>query len=75
VLGARLVECADAALSVCGRTAREICGSPDDLKLRSSATLFASVSPDASVFHRLLDRFFDGAADERTLALLAASRA
>ena len=74
VLGARLVECAEAALSVGGRTAREIVGSPDDLKFRSSATLFAAVSPDGSVFHRLLDRFFGGAADEKTLALLAASR-
>ena len=74
VLGARLLECAEAALSVDGRTAREIFGSPDDLKLRSSATLFASVSPEGSVFHRLLDRFFDGAADEKTLALLRTSR-
>ena len=42
-------------------------GSPDDLKLRSSATLFAHVSPGGSVFHRLLERFFAGGADERTL--------
>ena len=71
VLGPRLVECAEAALSIEGQTAREIFGSPDDLKLRSSATLFASVSPDGSVFHRLLDKYFDGQLDRRTLELLA----
>ena len=71
VLGARLTEAAGAALSVEGRTAREIFGSPDDLKLRSCATLFAHVSPAGSVFHRLLDRFFAGEPDRRTLELLA----
>lgn len=71
VLGPRLVECAEAVLAVAGRSAREIFGSPDDLKLRSSATLFASVSPDGSVFHRLLDKYFDGTPDQRTLELLA----
>ena len=75
VLGARLVECAEAALSVHADTAREIFGSPDDLKLRSCATLFASVSPEGSVFHRVLDRFFDGAADQKTLAFVASSGA
>ncbi len=44
VLGPRLVECAEAALSVQGRTAHEIFGSPDDMKLRSCATLFANVA-------------------------------
>jgi uncharacterized protein (DUF1810 family) len=61
------------ALSVEGRTAREIFGSPDDLKLRSSATLFASVSPDGSVFHRVLEKYFDGQPDRRTLELLASA--
>ena len=46
-----------------------IFGSPDDMKLRSSATLFASVSPSGSVFHQLLDRYFEGKADEKTLRL------
>ena len=55
VLGPRLVACAEAALAVEGRTATDIFGEPDDLKLRSSATLFASVSPPGSVFHRLLE--------------------
>ena len=43
VLGPRLAECAEATLAVDSRTAREMFGSPDDLKLRSSATLFASM--------------------------------
>lgn len=70
VLGPRLVECAEAALQVPDRTAHEIFGSPDDLKLRSSATLFAEAAGEPSVFHRLLDRFYEGKPDERTLELL-----
>lgn len=70
VLGARLAECAEAALGVTGRSAGEIFGTPDDMKLRSCATLFARVAPAGSPFHRLLERFFEGRADERTLALL-----
>jgi uncharacterized protein (DUF1810 family) len=70
ILGPRLIECADALLALDGRTAREIFGSPDDLKLRSSATLFAHVSPAGSAFQRVLEKYFDGASDERTLRLL-----
>jgi uncharacterized protein (DUF1810 family) len=70
VLGPRLVACADALLGVDGRTAHEIMGSPDDVKLRSSATLFAHVAPAGSVFHRILDRYFAGAADAETERLL-----
>ena len=72
VLGPRLVECADAALSVDGRSAYEIFGSPDDMKLKSCATLFASVTPADSVFARLLDKFFEGKPDGKTLGLLGA---
>jgi uncharacterized protein (DUF1810 family) len=70
VLGPRLLECAQAVLSVDGRSARDIFGSPDDLKLQSCATLFAHVSPSGSVFERLLDRFYRGARDGETLRLL-----
>jgi uncharacterized protein (DUF1810 family) len=70
VLGPRLVECAEAALGVQGRSAHEIFGSPDDRKLRSCATLFAQASPNGSAFHRLLDRYFEGRPDERTLQIL-----
>ncbi len=73
VLGPRLVECAEAALGVEGRSARDIFGSPDDLKLRSCATLFASVTPADSVFARLLDRFFEGNPDGKTLRHLEAA--
>jgi uncharacterized protein (DUF1810 family) len=70
VLGPRLVECAEAALAVEGRSAHEIFGSPDDLKLRSCATLFAAVSPPGSVFERLLARYYHGERDAATLRLL-----
>jgi uncharacterized protein (DUF1810 family) len=73
VLGPRLAECAEAALGVEGRSALEVFGSPDDLKLRSCATLFAHVSPAGSVFERLLDRYFNGERDDRTLRLIGAS--
>ena len=69
VLGPRLLECASALLEFEGRSATDILGFPDDLKLRSCATLFARVSPEGSVFHRVLDRFYQGEPDKRTLAL------
>jgi uncharacterized protein (DUF1810 family) len=70
VLGPRLTACAEAALSVEGRSAHEIFGSPDDMKLRSCATLFANVSPAGSVFDRLLEKYFQGERDRETLRLL-----
>ena len=73
-LGPRLLACTEAALAVEGRSALDIFGSPDDVKLRSCATLFAEVSPEGSAFHRLLDKYFDGEPDEATLRILAASR-
>lgn len=73
VLGLRLKECAEAVISVEGKSAYEIFGSPDDKKLRSCATLFAYVSPGGSVFDRLLDKFFQGERDLKTLELLEAT--
>ena len=70
VLGPRLVECMQAVLGVEGRSAHEIFGSPDDLKLRSCATLFACVAEKGSVFERVLEKYYGGEQDERTLALL-----
>ncbi len=70
VLGPRLVACVEAVLAIEGRSAHEIFGSPDDRKLRSSITLFAVVSPPGSVFHRLLETYFRGEPDARTLRLL-----
>ena len=70
VLGPRLVECCEASVGVEGRSAAEVFGSPDDMKLRSCATLFAAVSPAGSVFERVLDKFFRGVRDEKTLRLM-----
>lgn len=70
VLGARLRECAEAVVSVSGKSAREIFGSPDDLKLRSCATLFAQVSPEDSVFHRIIRQYYSSEPDEETIRLL-----
>jgi uncharacterized protein (DUF1810 family) len=70
VLGPRLLESARATLALEGRSAVEVFGSPDDMKLRSSATLFASVSSAGSVFGQLLDRYFGGEPDDQTLRLL-----
>lgn len=70
VLGRRLQECVEVLLGLEGHTAHYIFGSPDDLKLRSCATLFAEVSPSDSVFHRLLTKYFQGRPDQQTLQLL-----
>jgi len=70
VLGPRLIECAEAVLAIENRSAREILGSPDDLKLRSCATLFAHISPEGSVFHRILDKYYSSEPDRATLELL-----
>ncbi len=68
-LGPRLVECAEAALGVHGRSAHAIFGSPDDLKLKSCATLFAGITPPGSPFARLLDKYYQGGRDGKTLEL------
>jgi uncharacterized protein (DUF1810 family) len=71
LLGVRLLTCADAVLRVEGRSASEVFGSPDDRKLRSSATLFsAALSQRDSVFDQLLGKYFAGEPDSRTLDLL-----
>jgi uncharacterized protein (DUF1810 family) len=70
LLGPRLMVCTEAMLALRGRSAREVLGTPDDLKLRSCATLFAEVSPTGSVFEQVLERYFDGEPDDRTLRLL-----
>jgi uncharacterized protein (DUF1810 family) len=71
-LGPRLAECCEAAMKIEGRSAHDIFGSPDEFKLRSCATLFAQVSPAGSVFDRLLDKYFHGGRDDRTLHLMGA---
>src|SRR5262249_37102915 len=70
ILGPRLRQCAEAALGVEGRSVSEIFGSTDDMELKSGGTLFACVSPVGSVFERLLDKYFQGQRDGKTLSLL-----
>ncbi len=70
VLGKHLVEISEAVLAVKGKTALDIFGTPDDLKLRSSMTLFAKVPGADPIFQQVLDKYFDGKPDEWTLGLL-----
>jgi uncharacterized protein (DUF1810 family) len=70
LLGARLVACTDLVLGVEGRSALDIFGSPDDLKLRSCMTLFEAAVPDEPRFARVLERYFAGQRDPLTLALI-----
>ncbi|CCD98647.1 DUF1810 domain-containing protein [Bradyrhizobium sp. STM 3809] len=69
VLGARLRECTRLVLAIEGKSLRAILGSPDDMKFRSSMTLFDAISPKAS-FAAALDRYCDGVRDAATLAFL-----
>jgi uncharacterized protein (DUF1810 family) len=73
VLGARLIECAEAALAVDVRLIVNLFHFPDDLKLQSSATLFAAMSGADSVFERLLAKWFGGEPDQKTLSALSAA--
>jgi uncharacterized protein (DUF1810 family) len=74
VLGPRLVECARIVAGLTGRSAQEIFGPIDALKLRSSMTLFARAAPGTSVFRDVLDRYFGGEEDDATNARLTAKR-
>jgi len=70
VLGTRLVECAEAVLAVQGQSASDIFGHPDDWKLQSSMTLFELVAGPQSVFERVLDKYYQGKRDARTLQIV-----
>lgn len=71
ILGPRLTQATEAVLSVQGRTLHEIFGSPDDLKFRSSMTLFArAAAEDGDLYRKALDRCCGGQPDETTLKLL-----
>ena len=70
LLGPRLLECTRLVLATPGRSAHAIFGSPDDLKLRSCMTLFDAVAPEELAFRAVLERFYAGAADTATLAML-----
>jgi uncharacterized protein (DUF1810 family) len=66
VLGARLIECAEILTRVPGRTAEQIFGEVDALKLRSCVTLFRHAAPGEPVFGQVLDQYFDGIPDSAT---------
>jgi uncharacterized protein (DUF1810 family) len=70
VLGPRLVACAEILTTLTGRTAEDIFGSVDAMKLRSSMTLFARAAPDNPVFADVLRQYFGGSPDELTDRLL-----
>lgn len=70
VLGKHLIQISQALLKIENKTANDILGSPDDQKLHSSMTLYANVPNTDAVFERVIDKFFDGLHDERTLQLL-----
>ncbi len=72
LLGSRLRECTEAVLAVEGRTAHEILGSPDDMKLKSCMTLFEVADGPDSVFSSILEKYFEGQRDERSLTILNA---
>lgn len=67
-----MLECAEAVVRIEGHSATEILGSPDDMKLKSCATLFAYLLPAGSVFDRLLEKYYRGERDSKTLVLLGA---
>ena len=70
VLGGRLVSICEALLALPGSNATSIMGSPDDIKLKSSMTLFAAVPEAPPVFQAVLAKFFGGKHDDKTLRLL-----
>lgn len=70
LLGARLLECTRTVLEQSSKSATAMFGTPDDMKLRSCMTLFASVAPQQVCFQQVLDRFFKGEGDEKTIGLL-----
>lgn len=67
VLGVRLRDCTRLVLEIEGRTVGQIFGYPDDMKFRSSMTLFALVAPEQPIYHAALQKYFGGQPDARTL--------
>jgi len=71
VLGARLIGICNELLALPGNNATTIFGSPDDLKLKSSMTLFSSLDDPNPVFQKVLNKFFNGTKDYQTLRIIA----
>ena len=72
VLGERLKEISSALLELEGLSASEIFGYPDDLKLRSSMTLFRLADLDCDIFEKVLEKYYDGKPDDRTVNIIRA---
>jgi uncharacterized protein (DUF1810 family) len=70
ILGPRLIECSHTVLALKGRSISDIFGYPDDMKLKSSMTLFECVAGSPPVFAKILDKYFHGERDTKTLSLL-----
>jgi len=70
ILGPRLRECTRLVNFIDGRSINQIFGSPDDMKFRSSMTLFAAVAPGEQIFEDALQKYFGGEPDRLTLQLL-----
>jgi len=70
ILGSRLIEICNAVLGLESNNANKIFGSPDDLKLKSSMTLFAALNHTDPVFQLVLDKFFNGTKDNATLRII-----
>lgn len=69
-LGKHLQEISEALLNLDNDNATQIMGRPDDMKLKSSMTLFALAKPECEVFQKVLDKFFHGERDQRTVEIL-----
>jgi uncharacterized protein (DUF1810 family) len=74
VLGPRLRECTRLVTAIDGRSVDDVFGWPDNLKVRSSMTLFAHATDDPGDFRAVLDKFYDGDEDPATVELLSAER-
>ena len=70
ILKSRLIEISQALLELTSNNATEIFGYPDDLKLKSCMTLFSENAPEVVVFEKVLQKFFSGKKDDKTLELL-----
>jgi uncharacterized protein (DUF1810 family) len=70
VLGTRLLECSNILLNIQGKTAEDIFGYPDNLKLKSCITLFNYAVPEHKIFGAVLQKYFAGEQDEKTLSIL-----
>lgn len=71
VLGLRLIECTELVNRISGHSVHDIFGWPDDLKFRSSMTLFAKADPENHAFKHAIEKYFDGEYDHRTEELLS----